>query len=404
MKRFLFLLLLFYSTSSYAADYAIVTIAQGSGYQDCVRLGTESKRNYCEKHGYDFIYGTENMDPSRHIYWSKILLMLDVMENSSYKWVVWLDADTLIMNPDIPLEDLIDENINFCIGYDWNGVNSGVFFVRNCEWSKRLLTNVYARTDCLSLIWPEQLAIASEINDNPEFRSLSKIVPQRLFNSYPPDTSGSLMSTYQTGDFLVHFASVKDPNWLIDLFNRYSQLVVNDRHLITLTRYLNYYGYHPSYTIRELSNEQKEAYTASLLPYSSFEKILAVGINGGFTLDHILKTFPDFKKVVLCDNKQLPYASCAIDYFKRTYGTQFSFVEGDLSLAPNEKFQLIYLNGRETQIASHIQNCRALADNNAILLVNDVDQSVESTLFSLQDQGVIEILTTGHDFMLARFK
>src|SRR5436305_122069 len=120
MNRLLLgLLLLFCHFSLTAANIAVVTIAQGEEYQKCMRLGTQSKRAYCQKHGYDFIFSKDSSDPSRHIYWSKIFLILQVLENNpSYQWVVWLDADTLIMNQDIPIEDLIDEKFNFLIGRD----------------------------------------------------------------------------------------------------------------------------------------------------------------------------------------------------------------------------------------------------------------------------------------------
>ena len=410
MRRLIWccLLCIFCIASLTAADIAVITIAHGNDYQNSVRLGTESKRDYCQKHGYDFIFCEDQLDPSRQIYWSKILLALEVLENHSYLWVVWLDADTIIMNQDIPLEDLIDEKINFCIGQDWNGINSGVFFIRNCEWSKRFLTNAYSRTDCLSHQWPEQTAIAREIHEKPENRSLAKIVPQRLFNSYPPETSSSLINTYQPGDFLIHFASIHDNGHLSGLFHKYSQLVLNNRELVTLDQYLGYYGFNlsPQNTnIQEgclLSNEQKEQYRERLSLYPHIESILQIGLNGGHCAENFLQTCKNLKKFVSFDANKHAYTSPAVDYLKRTYKEKFEFNEGDSALTvpqyasrfPAQKFDLIYVDGKHTyeEAFEDILNCRAFAHFNTILWVDDDGSFVQDAVLSLQEKGIIQII------------
>ncbi len=115
MKKFVLLLSLFFSTAIHAADIAVVSIAIGDSYYEQVKLGIENKHVYCEKHGYDFIFTEETLDHSRHPYWQKILLTLKAMENPQYQWVVWIDADTLIMDLSTPLEDFIDKKNNFII-------------------------------------------------------------------------------------------------------------------------------------------------------------------------------------------------------------------------------------------------------------------------------------------------
>lgn len=212
----------------FGADIAVITITKGIDYQKRVKLGTDSKRTYCKKHGYDFICCEGSLDCSRQIFWSKILLALQTMETPSYRWIVWLDADTLIMNQDIRLEDIINEKANLIIGKDWNGINSGVFFIRNCDWSKRFLKSVYARTDCIDLKWPEQIAMYNEIQENLEFGAKVKIVPQRLFNSYPVELVSSENHTYQPGDFIIHFTGIHN-NALSKLFDKYSQQIQEKR-------------------------------------------------------------------------------------------------------------------------------------------------------------------------------
>lgn len=408
MKRFICgLLFLFCIASLTAADIAVLTIASGGDYQKCVKLGTDSKRDYCQKHGYDFIFCEAQVDPSRSIYWSKLLLALQVLETDAYQWIVWLDADTIIMNQDIPLEDIIDKNVNFSIGKDWNGINSGVFYLRSCEWSRQFLTDVYSRTDCLSHHWPEQIAMAREIEENPEYGPLVKIVPQRLFNSYPHETSSSLASTYQPGDFLIHFASIHDHGYLLSLFQKYAPKAVNDRKLVTLDQYLGYYGFSLSPQDSHnnegyMSNEQKQQYKERLSLYPDIESVLEIGLNGGHSADNFLQTCTNLKKFVSFDINMHGYTQPAADYFKRTYKEKFEFIPGDSALTvpqyasdfPDQKFDLIYVDGKHTYeyVIEDIMNCRALAHPDTILWVDDYWSFIQDAVLSLQAKGIIQVV------------
>ena len=48
-----------------------------------------------------------------------------------YDWLVFIDVDTLIMNPAVRLEDVADDSVDQVLAADHNGVNSGVWMVRN---------------------------------------------------------------------------------------------------------------------------------------------------------------------------------------------------------------------------------------------------------------------------------
>ncbi len=204
---------------------AVVTLIFGANYKEAVRDGIENKRLYCQKYGYDFICGEENLDPSRPIAWSKILLIQKVMKNPSYEWIFWTDADSLIMNFNIRLESLIDENFNFIISKDINNINSGEFFIKNTEWSDTFLTSVYSRTECIDHIWWENQAIILELEQKPEYASRTKIVPQKLFNSSAYEVIRSFRSDalYRKGDFIVHFAGLHKFKALKFLMYRYSR-------------------------------------------------------------------------------------------------------------------------------------------------------------------------------------
>ena len=193
----------------FGAEIAVVTMAIGKEYQKTVQKTIENKRAYCEKHQYDFVYGDMILDASRPIAWSKILLILEVMETSECEWIFWSDADSLIMNMDICLEDIIDENYNFILTRDLNALNTGQFLIRNCEWSRTFLQAVYNRTDCIHHPWWENQGVIKILEEYPEYLSLTKILPQRVMNSYAKEVIGNLEAhTFQSQDFIIHFAGV----------------------------------------------------------------------------------------------------------------------------------------------------------------------------------------------------
>lgn len=204
-----------------ASEIAIVTLIVGDRYSDAVKAGIENKEAYCKKHGYDFFCSTEVLDPSRPIPWSKIVLIQKTMENYSYKWVFWTDADALIMNMEIPLENLIDENFNFIVSKESYFVNTGNFLIRNCPWSKKFLERVYAHEDCISHKWWEQAAIFKELKYNSESLEKTKILPQRTFCAFHKGYSQEVV--YQPGDFILHFAGVRNLEELKNLMEFYAE-------------------------------------------------------------------------------------------------------------------------------------------------------------------------------------
>lgn len=409
MKRLLLLLIVCCNAYLAAADIAVVTIAAGRDYQEKVRIGTESKAAYCQKHGYDFIYSEESQDPTRHIYWSKIPFMLKTLENPSYKWVVWMDADTLIMNTDIPLEDLIDDNYEFIISKDWNGINAGIFFSKNSDWSKEFLNSVYARTDCLNTNFPEQNAISSEL-EKPEFGCAAKIVPQRLINAYPSETHWpSLITCYQSGDFLLHFASVASTNGpLAALFEKYAAQVVDDRKLITLDHFLGIYGFvlsPPNSWNNEgyMSNEQKEQFKEQLALHPTVETIMEIGLNGGHSADNFILSCQNLQKFVSFDINMHAYTAVAVEYFRCTCKDKFEFVEGDSAATvphyaqefPDQKFDLIYIDGGHSYQAclNDIMNCKALAHSETLVWIDDYNGwNIQGAVTNLQNSGFLKLV------------
>lgn len=194
-------------------------------------MSIQNKRAYCALHGYTLLLADGHMiDRSRPAAWSKVLALRHFLP--SYDWIVYMDTDTLVMNPDIKIETLIDERYDVVISEDWNGVNTGVFLTRNSTWSWWLLDELWKQRQLVSGYYPfeyEQRAFhlllqtplwrargLEKYHGASEIRQHFKIIPQCAMNSYmlsPFRTlTGASVTTsqYVPGDFVVHMAGYKD--------------------------------------------------------------------------------------------------------------------------------------------------------------------------------------------------
>jgi len=161
------------------------------------------KEDYCTQHGYDFAWATDKLD-DRPPQWSKILIMLDRIEIPRYDWVVWMDADSIIMNFDIKWHEVIKQHSAFedemLIESDDNGLNTGVFAVRASAYMYQVFTHLYSMDQFINHKWFEQGAVHHLFETDKQFRDHVKIVQRRTFNSYSSGTEG----LYQPGDFILH--------------------------------------------------------------------------------------------------------------------------------------------------------------------------------------------------------
>jgi hypothetical protein len=84
---------------------------------------------------------------SKHAYLLTILgLELSKPESERMAWLFWHDRDTIIMNPNIPLDVFLPPepefaHVNLLVTRDRNGLNNGVFFVRVNQWALKMFAS-----------------------------------------------------------------------------------------------------------------------------------------------------------------------------------------------------------------------------------------------------------------------
>jgi xyloglucan 6-xylosyltransferase len=109
----------------------------------------KNKIDYCRLHGIEIVYNMANLDEELSGYWTKLPMIRTLMlSHPEVEWIWWMDSDALFTDIlfEIPLPRY--ENHNLVIhGYpdllfnqkSWVALNTGIFLLRNCQWSLDLL-------------------------------------------------------------------------------------------------------------------------------------------------------------------------------------------------------------------------------------------------------------------------
>ncbi|KAL7566937.1 hypothetical protein ACA910_008658 [Epithemia clementina (nom. ined.)] len=111
-------------------------------FDGVLQLTWENKARYVARHGYFLFDGSDLLDKSRPPSWSKILAVKRLLIEEECTWVLWLDADAVIMNSDKKIEDFLpaDPTKHLLLSADdGGGYNAGVWLVHNSDWSLQFL-------------------------------------------------------------------------------------------------------------------------------------------------------------------------------------------------------------------------------------------------------------------------
>ena len=149
---------------------AVCSFHVNDWYINIVKYGIRTREIYCNQHGYDLIVDNSIYDQSRDPPWSKIKLLQRYLPD--YDYLVWIDADSFIMNFDQKLEHFILNYMNgkdMLFGKDWTStLCTGVMFVKNSDNSKRLLELCYNNENMLGNNLHEQASFSDLYERNVE--------------------------------------------------------------------------------------------------------------------------------------------------------------------------------------------------------------------------------------------
>jgi hypothetical protein len=208
---------------------ALLTVVSEGEYYNTYENAFSIKANYCNYYNYDFIFDIIKKNKySKNKGWIKIYKLKEIIKK--YDYVFMSDADVIITNRDIMLEDIIykyelDKKL-FLITEDYNSLNSGNIIWRNCPETIEFLDKIINHTKINMYNEPyklmgiyEQPCIIDLINK--EYLEKIKIIPQKILNSYPTFLGNKIddNAKWSNGNFLIHFAGVNYNNHLWKIFD-----------------------------------------------------------------------------------------------------------------------------------------------------------------------------------------
>ncbi|KAI4731972.1 hypothetical protein E4T49_00004 [Aureobasidium sp. EXF-10728] len=151
-------------------------------------------------------YGTEILQRDEGCgFWTKLIFLLNLVGQEMQKpadtraeWIMWADADALILNPNIPLSIFLPPpdlpHIHFVGNKDWNGLNNGVFFIRVHPWTVSMFTSAmsfpicHKDVDLGGNVEQEAMRLTFEREnggkDDKGWRSGIVFMPRKWFNAY----------------------------------------------------------------------------------------------------------------------------------------------------------------------------------------------------------------------------
>lgn len=157
---------------------------------------------YAKRHGYE-LYVQRYAVPfpyARNIQWHRVNVIEELLFRRDFEIVLHLDADALITNPEIKIEDLIIPNADLMMAREPGGAwNDGISIWMNTEWMRRGLQRIWDAeapdaTSANGVIqkWADEKGAYGSGN----FPFILREIPKRKINSYPPE--------WQAGDFILH--------------------------------------------------------------------------------------------------------------------------------------------------------------------------------------------------------
>jgi hypothetical protein len=179
---------------------------------------------YCQEKGY--IYHVENdglkirnIIGQRAFTWYKPFLLLDVLEQHQPDYVLFLDADAIVVDNSYRIEDFIVEGKDIVVTEDYgpSAMNAGVILLKNTEWVKWYLQRWYDVCDELeggtpphkgffeNGLWHDQTCFSHLLRNEPGVSDKIAVIRKEVLNGrYFRDTVNKnfIFHAFSYGQFL----------------------------------------------------------------------------------------------------------------------------------------------------------------------------------------------------------
>ena len=180
-----------------------------------------NRQKYAHLHGYDaIIYTSHPVGPnsSVSIQHSKLELMRTLVDSRKYDWLMWTDCDSVIINRNRKIEDIIaeyveDDSADLLITEELFGLSSANWIIRSSQWSSNFLAQAFDIAHNQLPLLGDQDAIISLAIGRGQLDNHIKIIPQNVINAYDALNSFAMGGGgYEPGDLLITFPQCQDEN------------------------------------------------------------------------------------------------------------------------------------------------------------------------------------------------
>jgi hypothetical protein len=95
-----------------------------------IDLHNKNVLEYCKKWNYDYLFYDKCI---HNVYWCKLYYVLDALKTKKYDYVMWMDSDAIIKNPDISVSQIVNKYSSdiFVSKSTFATFCAGVFIIKN---------------------------------------------------------------------------------------------------------------------------------------------------------------------------------------------------------------------------------------------------------------------------------
>ena len=287
-------------------------------YTNNISYGSYSEtinQKYCDEKGYTYICEKntnkiKSISEDRSLHWGKVKLVQELLNTNNFDYILFLDADAIISDFSQNIEDFIDNEYNMIFAEDighHSSMNTGVFLVKNNEWSKNFLNiwwesgETFKGKDSQDLpimeenlektgyfkhaLWHEQTCITLLYRSSDELKNHIKIISSRSFNH----------REYNEGNFIFHaYAYGHATNRTLDIIYRSKFEPLSNMENINL---IVYHIYCVGDYLKVVNQQLNRLKTSGLYDWCDKLEITCINTSGDFTsVEELVK---DLSKVNL---------------------------------------------------------------------------------------------------------
>lgn len=205
-----------------------------------------SKVKYCQKHEYDLLVLNNFKNQSRfkhkHTGFLRIekCLELAIVANieQTYEYIFWIDADALITNTDIKIDEITGDNESLIFAsLDWGEeeasegrFSTGNFIIKTNQYPDKFYEVMLAAYK--EARWANEQDLLNFVYKIPEISFAFRILHQKYLNSVPHE--GGVISKaqrrpisqpWQKGDFLCHLSGIDNKKRLMILDKYFKEYI-----------------------------------------------------------------------------------------------------------------------------------------------------------------------------------